>query len=106
VNPFSHCAKKVLQYNRGMSQFVRVFLILILIVGLSTFSAVQAQGSGQSGSISQKQMMDLILEQQRRNDQLKAELARAHREIDDLQRQVKELTNAFTQFKNYYFRHI
>ncbi len=103
-----------------MSQFFRGFLVIMIILGIATVAVAQMDAlksssyyalrgqriepASQPNTLSPKQMSDLIYYNQQRNDMLKAELARAHRDIQELGRQVKEMNTSLTQFKNYYFR--
>lgn len=56
--------------------------------------------------LNSKEIVDATYYNQERIAYMKVELSRSHREIQELRREMKELQDAFTRFKNYYFRQI
>jgi len=106
-----------------MRHFLSGFLIAITVISIGAVAVAQVESfktpssyvlqnyklhPSTSGnfSLSNKQVADAAYYNQERTEVLRSELARAHREIQDLRRQVKELNDSLTQFKNYYFRQI
>jgi septal ring factor EnvC (AmiA/AmiB activator) len=103
-----------------MLHFFRYSLIPLFILLIGDVAVAQAEPfraapyytvrqtrivpSNQPNTLTIKQLSDLVYFNQERNDLLKSELNRAHKDIQDLERQVKELNSTLTQFKNYYFR--
>jgi len=66
---------------------------------------IQPSSKPTSG-LNSKQIVDATYYNQERIAYMKVELSRSHREIQELRRELKEMNDAFTRFKNYYFRQI